>query len=199
MAGNRIGFQIKSKGSLAALVQALPTALSTALNDSLYRTRDKLVRETYLKEEEIRGAGGRRLRAAQRRTVGRSVFQVRNSDERSLTGNISINVQTPETRAQRFANLSLRDIIHGFVHSTYPRFVGKSRKDRIRMALAVYYRAKRGLSFQESTASRMVKTTARRDIIQHFNEYMIAASERNFPYRTKRAVAAANKAPEKTK
>ena len=126
-------------------------------------------------------------------------FRLETATRRSLTGNISINVQTPETRAQRFANLSLRDIIHGFVHSTYPRFVGKSRKDRIRMALAVYYRAKRGLSFQESTASRMVKTTARRDIIQHFNEYMIAASERNFPYRTKRAVAAANKAPEKTK
>jgi hypothetical protein len=157
-----IKVSVKSSGQLSAFLVKVPSVLSSALNDSLTESRDKLIRESWPAAVEARASRGRGRRSitVRKREAGAGTFQINKSDENSKTGSIDINTgdaaeQTQAGSTNRVAVLAAaQDLIKAFVHSTSPRLAGVPTKERIRMALAVYYRRKRGGEFKRAIAER---------------------------------------------
>lgn len=173
-----IQFNIKNMPRLGELVDRLPLLFSYALNDSLYTTRDKLIRSTWVGDP-----GGRKLKAQRQRDIGRRVLRVKRSDEYNLSGSIEVDADAPAkgSRAAQRSGLTIQDWIHGFVHSQAPIFWGKSKKERIRMALGAYYRLKRTREYREVAAK--VKPEV---FIDDFIRLMTEEAVRRFPARVMR-------------
>lgn len=174
----------KSPGGVAALIDAMPSVLSSALNDALSRTRDRFIRETW-PDAMAKGARGRKLTVKRKIQAGRDVVRVRRSDEFNLSGSIYVDKPTGIVVAGGLAGASAKAWIHAFVHSTSSRFAGKSVKQRINMALGAYYRYSRRAAYRQAVEGDRTRTDV---FIRDFNSTMIEQALLSFPARAKLAV-----------
>lgn len=177
-----VNLNLKTLPKLDAFIDALPDTLSRALNDALFDTRDKLIGETFT-EVPIAAGRGRRAPSVRRRESGRAVLKVERANEFDLTGKIYLDLGAPKDQAVVGHLVTAQDWIRAFVHSNAAVFVGKSKKERIRMALGAYYRRKRTAEFKQVAAR--IDTSLYEE---RFNRLMLQHSYFRFPYRAKQAI-----------
>jgi hypothetical protein len=165
------------------LFAQLDVGLSAGLNKSLFETRDKMVRETF--PAGLKGPRGRKVIIKKQIETGRSVFKVKRSEPHNPTGSIQITRNmTREDLLKWRSSLTLKDWIHGFVHSTHPIFWGKTKQDRIRMALGAYYRISRGVTLKRTT------TLTNKDVFEEdFKRLMLAEAPKRFPAEVQRLMS----------
>jgi hypothetical protein len=111
------------------------------------------------------------------------VLKVERSNEFDLSGKIYLDLGAPKDQAVVAHLATAHDWVHAFVHSNAAVFIGKSKQERIRMALGAYYRRKRTAEFKQAAAKLDTSLYEER-----FNRLMLANSLRSFPYRAKQAV-----------
>jgi len=174
-----VNLNLKSAAKLDAFISALPDALSRALNDALFDTRDKLIGATF-SQVEVKSGRGRRAPSERRKESGRAVIKVERSNEFSLSGKIYLDLSEPKDASSVRHLVTARDWIHAFVHSNASVFIGKTKKERIRMALGAYYRRRRTSEFKQAAAKLDTSLYEER-----FNGLMYAQSLRTFPYRAR--------------
>jgi len=172
------------------LIETLPASLSSALNKSLYDTRDRMARD-YVSLAGIKGPGGRRLKVNKQLETGRSVFKVTLSKPTDLhpSGSVDIKLDLPKSGTPSgLASMSARELIQAFVHSTHEMFANKSKEQRIKMALGLYYRIKRGRLVRQA-AGKISKETFE----QEFTRLMTMYGSSLFPYAIEKAMGDAAK------
>jgi len=177
-----VGFKIKSPFKLDSLIAQIPYTLSRALNDALYDTRDKLINETFAHVEVAKGRG-RRSPSTRRKESGRAVLKVVKSDEFGLNGEITVDLDKTKIQAASSRLTTAQDWVRAFVHSNAPVFSGKTKKERIRMALGAYYRNLRTRTFKEAAEKLDAKLYEER-----FMRLMLEHSLVTFPRRAKQMI-----------
>lgn len=186
--------------TLDGLIQNIPRTLSLALNDSLSDARDRLITESWpaAVEAKAQRGGTRRSTTVRKREAGRSVFKLEPSDEANLTGKIAIDVGGGDADKKQIAKGSWRLLtahqwVEAFVNSTSPVFWGKSKQERIRMALGAYYRIKRGGELREAIADRGSSDIFAAFLMRDFNQFVQQAALRHFPSRTRQLIRESKK------
>jgi hypothetical protein len=177
-----IDLKLKTPARLSAFIDTLPDTLSRALNDALFDTRDKLIAATF-PQIEVASGRGRRSPGTRRKESGRAVLRVERANEFDLSGKIYLDLSDPKDQVAVAHLVTAKDWIHAFVHSNAAVFIGKTKDQRIRMALGAYYRRLRTSQFKQAAAKLDPSLYE-----QRFNDLMLAQSLRTFPYRAKQAI-----------